>query len=95
MCLFVCVCVLFFVFVCGFCLFCLFGLFGIAVVVVVVGVGVYLYVFVVVCVLSVCCCCVMLFRVLKLLEELNRNLRKRRWHHQQKVLSSAYVLVLL
>ena len=28
------------------------------------------------------------------IEERNRKLRKRRWYHQQKVLSSAYVLVL-
>ena len=28
------------------------------------------------------------------LEGLNRKLRKRRWHHQQKVLSSASVFVL-
>ena len=28
------------------------------------------------------------------LEELNRKLRKQRWYHQQKVLRSAYVIVL-
>ena len=41
------------------------------------------------------CCCVYVFVKAAELEELNRKLRKRRWHHQQKVLRPASVLRLL